>query len=85
VGWNAENYGAEPDTDVDIAPHGYRLAKDTQLDCSIGELLKLETRPPFRPSIMVRLVLEVQPPTYARFETYSFRPGADEEDSCVAD
>jgi tricorn protease len=50
VGWKIENYGAEPDIDVDNAPHEYRQGKDAQLDCGIAELLKLfETRPPFRP------------------------------------
>jgi tricorn protease len=50
VGWNVENYGTEPDIDVDIAPHEFQQGKDTQLDRGIAELLKLfETRPPFRP------------------------------------
>ncbi len=50
VGWKVENYGADPDIDVDIAPHEYRQGKDPQLDRGIAELLKLfETRPPFRP------------------------------------
>jgi tricorn protease len=50
VGWKVENYGTDPDIDVDIAPHEFRQGKDTQLDRGIAELLKLlETRPPFRP------------------------------------
>jgi tricorn protease len=50
VGWKVENYGADPDIDVDIAPHEFRQGKDPQLDRGIAELLKLfETRPPFRP------------------------------------
>ena len=50
VGWNVENYGTDPDIDVDIAPHEFRQGKDPQLDRGIAELLKLfETRPPFRP------------------------------------
>ena len=50
VGWKVENYGTDPDIDVDIAPHEFRQGKDTQLDRGITELVKLlETRPPFRP------------------------------------
>ncbi|MBV8372076.1 MAG: PDZ domain-containing protein, partial [Candidatus Eremiobacteraeota bacterium] len=32
VGWRVENYGTDPDYDVDIAPHDYRDGKDPQLD-----------------------------------------------------
>jgi tricorn protease len=50
VGWKVENYGTDPDIDVDIAPHEFRQGKDPQLDRGVAELLKLfETRPPFRP------------------------------------
>ncbi len=50
VGWKVENYGTDPDIDIDIAPHEFRQGKDPQLDRGIAELLKLfETRPPFRP------------------------------------
>jgi len=51
VGWKVENYGTDPDIDVDIAPHEFRQGKDTQLDRGIEELLKLlVTQPPFRPA-----------------------------------
>ena len=50
MGWKVENYGTDPDIDVDIAPHEFRQGTDTQLDRGIAEFLKLlETRPPFRP------------------------------------
>ena len=50
VGWKVENYGTDPDIDVDIAPHEFRQGNDTQLDRGVTELLKLlETQPPFRP------------------------------------
>jgi len=50
VGWSVENYGTDPDIDVDIAPHDYRQGKDPQLDRAIAEALSLmETQPPFRP------------------------------------
>ncbi|MBV8281644.1 MAG: PD40 domain-containing protein, partial [Candidatus Eremiobacteraeota bacterium] len=32
VGWKVENHGAEPDYDIDIAPHDYRDGKDPQMD-----------------------------------------------------
>ncbi len=50
VGWKVENYGTDPDIDIDIAPHEFRQGRDPQLDRGIAELLKLlETQPPFRP------------------------------------
>ena len=35
VGWGVENYGTDPDYDVDIAPHDYRDGKDPQLDLGL--------------------------------------------------
>ncbi len=35
VGWGVENYGTDPDYDVDIAPHHYREGKDPQLEFAI--------------------------------------------------
>jgi tricorn protease len=32
VGWRVENYGTDPDVDVDIAPQDYRDGRDPQLD-----------------------------------------------------
>lgn len=43
VGWRVENYGTDPDYDVDIAPHEYREGKDPQMDKAlslVAELLK---------------------------------------------
>jgi tricorn protease len=52
VGWDVENYGTDPDIDVEIAPHEYRQNKDPQLDRGIAEVLSLmETQPPFRPKL----------------------------------
>jgi tricorn protease len=52
VGFQVENYGTDPDIDVDIAPHNYRRGEDPQLDRAILEVTKLlEKMPPFRPSI----------------------------------
>ena len=32
VGWKVENYGTDPDHDVDIAPHDYRNGNDPQME-----------------------------------------------------
>lgn len=52
VGFQVENYGTDPDIDVDIAPHHYKRGQDPQLDRAILEVTKLlETTPPYRPVI----------------------------------
>ncbi len=35
VGWGVENYGTDPDIDIDIAPQDYAAGKDPQLDHAI--------------------------------------------------
>jgi len=32
VAWNVENYGTDPDYDIDVAPHDYRDGKDPQME-----------------------------------------------------
>ncbi|RME58449.1 MAG: peptidase, partial [Caldilineae bacterium] len=50
VGWNVENYGTEPDIEVDITPQDYRAGKDVQLDRAIEEILRLlAEKPPLQP------------------------------------
>ncbi|MFN2450263.1 MAG: PDZ domain-containing protein [Candidatus Baltobacteraceae bacterium] len=39
VGWNVENYGTDPDYDIDIAPHDYRDGKDPQLDFALNVIV----------------------------------------------
>ncbi len=41
VGWSIENYGAEPDIEVDITPQDYRAGTDPQLERTIAEVLRL--------------------------------------------
>ncbi len=41
VGWDIENYGTEPDIEVDIAPQDYVHAFDPQLERAIAEALHL--------------------------------------------
>ena len=40
VGWKVENYGTDPDFDVDIAPHDYRDGKDPQMEFAIRLVLQ---------------------------------------------
>ena len=55
VGWGVENYGTEPDYDVNIAPHDYRDGKDPQLDLAL-ELMDraLEGYVELRPDLSTR-------------------------------
>jgi tricorn protease len=51
VGWRVENYGTDPDIEVDNAPHHYREDADPQLDRAIAVALDLlREHPPHRPN-----------------------------------
>ncbi len=51
VGWNVENYGTDPDIDVDIAPQDFVNHVDPQLERAIAEALRLiEERPALEPT-----------------------------------
>ncbi|MDP7036121.1 MAG: PDZ domain-containing protein [Planctomycetota bacterium] len=39
VGWGVENYGTEPDIEVETLPQDHVAGKDPQLDCAIKEVL----------------------------------------------
>jgi tricorn protease len=50
VGWRVENYGTDPDIEVDNAPQDYARGADPQLDKAIEVALELlAKRPPHRP------------------------------------
>jgi len=50
VGWELENYGTNPDIEVDISPQDYTRGTDPQLERAIAEALKLiEERPYLEP------------------------------------
>src|SRR3989440_6256 len=50
VGWNVENYGTDPDIEVDIAPQDYVNDIDPQLERAIAEALRLiEEKPSLEP------------------------------------
>jgi tricorn protease len=60
VGWRLENYGTDPDIEVDIAPQDYAEGHDTQLEKAIEVALELlEQRPPHRPDQADRPRLDV--------------------------
>lgn len=48
VGWGVENYGTDPDIEVEITPQDYAVGKDTQLEQGIKEVLKLLAENPPR-------------------------------------
>lgn len=51
VGWNVENYGTDPDIEVEMRPQDHVAGIDAQLDRGIEEILKLfETHPPSKPA-----------------------------------
>lgn len=50
VGWGVENYGVDPDIEVEITPQDYEKGIDPQLDRGIAEILNiLEASPPPKP------------------------------------
>ncbi|MBV8082587.1 MAG: PDZ domain-containing protein, partial [Candidatus Eremiobacteraeota bacterium] len=48
VGWKVENHGAEPDYDIDIAPHDYRDGKDPQMDKALALILEALDKNPVK-------------------------------------
>ena len=55
VGWQVENYGTEPDIEVDILPQDYAAGRDPQLERAAAEALRLlEARPVLRPDFATR-------------------------------
>ena len=43
VGWKVENYGTDPDYDIDIAPHDERLGVDPQMEKALELIAQLRT------------------------------------------
>jgi tricorn protease len=55
VGWNVENYGTDPDIEVDITPQDYRQGVDPQLAHAVSEVLRLlAEQPPVKPDLTQR-------------------------------
>ena len=66
VGWRVENYGTDPDIEVDYRPQDYASEGDPQLDRAIAELLRqMEENPPEIPDFgeRPRLTLPTLPKT----------------------
>lgn len=52
VGWGVENYGTDPDIEVDIPPQDYVKGVDTQLEMAIAEVSRrLAENPPLAPDL----------------------------------
>ena len=63
VGYGVENYGTDPDIEVDIAPHQFRDGEDPQMDKAIALILQETKAKPFmlpdfseRPSLPIPAV-----------------------------
>jgi tricorn protease len=55
VGWGVENYGTDPDIEVDIRPQDYARGVDPQLARACTEALTaLEKSPPEKPDFSIR-------------------------------
>ncbi|MDD2332367.1 MAG: PDZ domain-containing protein, partial [Candidatus Cloacimonetes bacterium] len=55
VGWGVENYGTDPDIEVDILPQDYAASKDPQLDMAIKTVLEdLKKNPALKPDFSGR-------------------------------
>ena len=49
VGWTVENYGTDPDIEVEISPDDFREKRDSQLDTAVAEALRLlQEQPPLQ-------------------------------------
>lgn len=46
VGWGVENYGTDPDIEIDNTPQDYVAGRDAQLERSIEEIMKLMKKNP---------------------------------------
>jgi len=52
VKWGVENYGTDPDIEVEITPEDYKAGFDPQLDRAVEECLKdLKKNPPLKPDL----------------------------------
>ena len=55
VGWKVENYGTDPDYDVDYAPQDYREGRDPQMDFALRLMDRaLESNHELRPDLATR-------------------------------
>ncbi|MCF8058848.1 MAG: PDZ domain-containing protein [Bacteriovoracaceae bacterium] len=52
VGYNVENYGTDPDIEVERLPKDWKMNKDNQLEVAVKEVLKQRVKnPPLKPNL----------------------------------
>jgi tricorn protease len=62
VGWAVENYGTDPDIEVDNAPQDYAAGRDRQLETALQVALeRLESVKPLRPVLKDKPLLAAAP------------------------
>ena len=55
VGWNVENYGTDPDIEIEFRPQDYVAGRDPQLERGLREITKLLRKsPPLQPDLRQR-------------------------------
>jgi tricorn protease len=55
VGWKVENYGTDPDIEIEFRPQDYAAGRDPQLERALREVTGLfRTHPPKRPDLAKR-------------------------------
>jgi len=55
VGWKVENYGTDPDYDVDVSPQDYRDGKDPQLETALRLMYNaIQRTPPSEPDLTTK-------------------------------
>ncbi|GJD16307.1 hypothetical protein RIVM261_012630 [Rivularia sp. IAM M-261] len=60
VGWGVENYGTDPDIEVEIAPQDWAQGKDPQLEQGISLILQqLQENPAKLPEFGARPILKL--------------------------
>ena len=60
VGWGVENYGTDPDVDIDVAPQDYVKGYDPQIEKAIALVMEqLEKNPPLKPKFDKRPSLKL--------------------------
>jgi tricorn protease len=85
VGWRVENYGTDPDIEVDNAPQDYARGADPQLDRAIAVALEqLAKYPPHRPRPTDR-PLRTPPRLAPRNGAVAREPSADRSQELAAE
>jgi tricorn protease len=54
VGWRVENYGTDPDIEVEMRPQDYAAGRDPQLERGLREMARLLKQAPGQPEFEKR-------------------------------